>query len=280
MKVDEFKEILYEKDEEGIVTITFNAPERKNAFSPLTVVEIYWAMDAVEKDDTARAVIFTGAKDPRSSDPKKEAFSSGAYFNPKFLEGLRPDVKSEIDLSDPAQKRLFIKMWGINKPIIAAINGLAIGFGFTMPLGCADLIYASEHAWMQLPFVTLAIAPEFASTYILPGLIGMQKTKEIMFFGEPITAQQAFELNIINKVLPHNELIPFAREKARKLIPPRGAGLALGVVKQALHRPLMDRLSAALDLENEALNKLFTTSDFREAIAARMGKRSPAFKGA
>ncbi|MFC1821740.1 enoyl-CoA hydratase/isomerase family protein [Thermodesulfobacteriota bacterium] len=276
-----YHEILYEKEEEtGIVTITLNMPKRKNAFSPLTVLDFFKAMDEFEADDSAKALIITGAKDPDSNDPKKEAFSSGGFFDLKFMEELSEEIKAQIDLTDPAQKKLFIKMWAIDKPIVAAINGLAVGFGFTLPLGCADLIYMSEHAWATLPFAVLGIVPEFASTYILPRIVGFQKAKEILFMGERITAQQAFDLNLVNKVLPHDELIPYAREQTLRLIPPKGAGQAIRVIKRALHKPLIDGMTAALDLENEGLNKMFTTSDFKEAIVARLERRAPVFKGA
>jgi len=276
-----YHEIRYEKEEEtGIITITLNMPKRKNAFSPLTVLDFFKAMDEFDEDDSAKALIITGAKDPDSNDPKKEAFSSGGFFDLKLMEELSEEIKAQIDLTDPAQKKLFIKMWAIDKPIVAAINGLAVGFGFTLPLGCADLIYMSEHAWATLPFGVLGIVPEFASTYILPRIVGFQKAKEILFMGERITAQQAFDWNLVNKVLPHDELIPYAREQTLRLIPPKGAGQALRVIKRALHKPLIDSMTAALDLENEGLNKMFTTSDFKEAIVARLEKRAPVFKGA
>jgi len=127
-------------------------------------------------------------------------------------------------LTDIAQKKLCLKLWSLYKPVIVAMNGLAIGGGLTIPLACADLIFASEHAWARLPFVSLGIVPEFASSYFLPRLLRFQRAKEIMFFGEKITAQQLLEMGIVNRVLPHGELISYARETALKLIPPRGHG--------------------------------------------------------
>ncbi len=280
MELDRFNDILYEKEEEtGIVTITLNNPKRKNAFTPVTALELFEALDAFEVDESAMALIITGAKDPDSDDPKKEAFSSGAYFDPGSLDQLGDEAKREMYLSDPAQKKLFIKMWNIEKPIIAAINGLAVGFGFTLPLA-ADLIYMSEHAWGQFPFGILGIVPEYASTYILPRLIGMPKAKEIIYLGERITAQRAFEMNLINKVLPHDELLPYAREIALRLIPPRGASRGLRLTKRAMHKPLLQNMISALDMENEGLTIAFTTSDFREAVRARLERRPPVFKGA
>ena len=280
MKTEDFTDILYEKDEKtGIVTVTLNTPKRKNALSPITFYELYCAAEEMEKDETAMAMIITGAKDPDSDDPANEAFSSGGYFNPDVLESLTEEEKAQIDFTDIAQKKYTLKMWAFDKPVIAAINGLAIGGAFTMALSCADLIYVSEHAWVTLPFINLGIIPELASTYLLPRLIGFQKAKEIIYFGEKIHAQQLFELGLVNRVLPHDELLPYAKEMALKLIPPGGAGLAIKLAKRALHKPLKDAITEALDMENKGLNITFSTSDFMEGVTARKEKRAPVFQG-
>jgi len=279
MKTENFKEILYRKEDNGIVTVTLNIPKRKNAMSSYTFFELFWAVDAMEKDDSARIMILTGAQDPDSQDPANESFSSGGYFNPAALEGISEEVKAQIDFTDIAQKKLTLKMFGFDKPVIAAVNGLVIGGAFTMCLSCCDLIYCSEYAWASLPFVGLGIIPELASSYLLPRLIGLQKTKEIMFFAERITAQELFALGLINKVLPHDELMPYARERALKLIPPQGAAYAVRLAKRAIHKPLIEAVTQALDLENQGLNEAFKTGDFLEALMARKERRPPAFKG-
>lgn len=280
MEIEDFKDISYEKDDAaGIVTVTLNTPGRKNAMSPLTFLELWWAVDTLERDDRAQVMIITGARDPRSNDPAAEAFSSGGYFNPNALDGVPPEVMAEIDLQDIAQKRATLKMWQCDKPIIAAINGLAIGAGITMPICCADLIYMSEHAWFRMPFVSLGIVPEFANTYILPRLIGFQRAKEIIFFGEKVSAEEACAMGLANAVVPHGQLMEKAREAALKLIPPQGAALAVRMTKRALHQPLVENLSRALDFENEGLRRAVTTGDFFEALAARAQRRPPEFKG-
>jgi enoyl-CoA hydratase/carnithine racemase len=280
MKVEAFKEILYQKEDNGIVTVTLNIPKRKNAMSSYTFFELFWAVEAMEQDESARVMILTGAKDPDSQDPANEAFSSGGYFNPAALAEISDEIKAQIDFTDIAQKKLTLKMWQFDKPVIAAVNGLVIGGAFTMCLSCCDLIYCSEHAWASLPFVGLGIIPELASSFLLPRLIGLQRTKEIMFFAERINAQELFDLGLINKVLPHDQLLPYARERALKLIPPRGAGYAVRLAKRAIHKPLLQAVTTALDLENQGLNEAFKTGDFMEALIARKEKRAPAFKGA
>ena len=279
MKVQDFTDIVYEKDDSGIVTVTLNTPKRKNALSAYTFLELWWAVDAMEKDETAHVMIMTGAKDPDLKDPAKEAFSSGGYFNPAATANLSDEVKAQINVTDIAQKKLTLKMWEFDKPVIAAVNGLVIGGAFTMCLSCADLIYASEHAWMQLPFVNLNIIPELASSYLLPRLIGFQRAKEIMYFCERIPAQELYQLGLVNKVLPHDQLLPYAREMALRLIPPKAAGWAIRTCKRTLHAPLLAAVTTALDKENEGLNQAFTKEDFMEAMTARMEKRPPAFKG-
>ncbi|HOO90005.1 MAG TPA: enoyl-CoA hydratase-related protein [Syntrophales bacterium] len=276
-----FEAVLYEKDDDTkIVTVTINRPEIKNALTLRVLAELNWAADAVDKDDTALALIITGARVEGNTDPTKEAFCSGGYFNPADLESMDEETKAEIDLTDIAQKKLCLKLWSLYKPVIVAMNGLAIGGGLTIPLACADLIFASEYAWGRLPFVSLGIVPELASSYLLPRLLGLQKAKEIMFFGEKMTAQEMYNLGIVNKVLPHGDLIPYARETALRLIPPRGAWKAVRMAKEILHKPLVEAVTGALDRENSALNTLFASKDFVEAVTARIEKREPVFLGA
>jgi 2-(1,2-epoxy-1,2-dihydrophenyl)acetyl-CoA isomerase len=280
MTENSFESILYEKDgDTGILVVTINRPEIKNALTWRVLLELCWATDSAATDDTVKALIITGARSKSDDDPESEAFSSGGYFNPADLESMNEETKREIDLTDLAQKKLCLKLWSLYKPVIVAMNGLAIGGGLTIPLACADLIFASEYAWGKLPFVNLGIVPELASSYLLPRLVGFQKAKEIMFFGEQMTAQQMLEYGIINKVLPHGELISYAKEKALQLIPPKGAWMAVRMTKEILHKPLIEAVTRALDLENTALNTTFLSSDFFEAITARMEKREPVFKG-
>lgn len=278
MDVRNLKTVLYELDEAGIVTITINRPEIKNALSLWTLLELYRAFEAADNDPAAMAIILTGAK-KSGSDPSQEAFSSGGYFNLAELENMDPEDKAQIDLTDVAQKKLCLRIFQIEKPIIAAINGLAIGGGFTIPFACADLIYISEHAWARFPFVRLGITPELASSYLLPRYLGMHKTKELFFFGEKLDARELLEYGMVNKVLPHDGLLPYAREMALKLVLPHGAPLAVHWTKKIMHQPLIEAMTAALDRENEMLNRAFGTADFIEAVNSRIQKRDPIFKG-
>jgi len=280
MKVNDFKSVFYEKDDQtGIVTLTINRPDLKNAMTPGVLIELPRAVDAVAQDNSALAMIITGARPEGGCEPDQEAFCSGGYFDFSEVESLSQEEKDEIDFTDIARKKLCLQLWSLYKPVIVAMNGLAIGGGITIPLACADLIYASEHAWARLPFIRLGIIPELGSSYLLPRLIGMQKTKEIMFFGEKIPAKELERFGIVNKVLPHDELLPYAKEMALKLIPPGGAYMAVRLTKEVLHKQLIEEVTNALDLENEALLATFSSKDFFESLAARMEKREPVFKG-
>ena len=219
MQTTEFKDISYDKDDKGIVTLRFNTPKRKNALSLYTFFEIYHAVDAFEYDDSAFVMIMTGAKGHDSANPATEAYSSGGYFNADAYDGLTADTINKLDQNDIAQKRTTLKIFQCEKPIIAAINGLAIGGAVTLTLAAADQIYMSEHAWLQLPFAKLGLSAELASSFLLPRLVGLQKAKEIMFFAERINAEQALALQLTSKILPHQELLPYARQQALLLMP-------------------------------------------------------------
>lgn len=279
MKTSEFRDIEYLKDEQGIVTLKLNTPNRKNALSMYSFYEIYLAVSAFEQDTSAHVLILTGAVEPEVDDPCKEAFSSGGYFNSDAYEGVSPAVLQQLDLSDIAQKRTTLKLFSCHKPIIGAINGLAIGGGATLALAACDLIYMSEHAWLQLPFARLGICAELASSFLLPRLLGMQKAKEIMFFADRIDAQQALTLQLVNDVLPHSELLHHARLQALQLLPPLGASQAICEMKQLVNTPLVDDVAKALDRENAALQRLFKSADFAEGLAARSERRTAVFSG-
>jgi len=280
VKTEDFRDIAYNKGAgTGIVTLLLNTPARKNALSLYTFLEIWWAADHFQKDDSAHVMIITGARDPNNTDPTKEAFSSGGYFSPDATDGVSEDLLDQIDPTDIAQKRVVEKMCYLDKPVIAAVNGLAIGGGFTLALSCCDLVYMSEHAWIRLPFVRLGLAPELASSFLLPRLIGLQKTKELVFLGEDISAGQALELGLVNKVVPHDELISSVEEVAQKLIPPNGPAMAVRLTKQLLNRQLLQDIQRALNDENAAINQGINSEDFVEAISARIERRAPVYKG-
>ncbi|KKK45008.1 MAG: 3-hydroxypropionyl-coenzyme A dehydratase [Candidatus Lokiarchaeum sp. GC14_75] len=272
MNVEDIESIIYEKEDNGICTATISRPDKRNAVSVFSFLEIRTILNDMEKDENAKVLIITG-------DPRGRAFSSGAFFDSEMLKNASKELLNEIDLNDIAQKETTLSLFKFKKPIIAAINGLAIGGAYTMLLVGADLIYMAEDAWLGLYFSQRAIIPEFGSSFLLPLLVGFQKAKEICYFGENISAQEAEKLGLVNKVLPNDELIPFAREQALRLIPPKGPTAAIQSMKRTMHSYYINILSSTLDLENEGMRKAFASSDFRESIRSLQEKREPTFTG-
>ncbi len=270
MDVKDIEDIIYEKEENGICTATLNVPTRKNAMSFVTFLELETILDDMESDKNAKVLILTGTGD---------SFSSGGYFNMSLLTKVAPEIMKDIDLQDIAQKRLCMRLFNFSKPVIAAINGLAVGAGFTMPLAGADLIYMSEDAWIGFYFVKRAVMAEFAAHFLLPFYVGFQKAKEMIYFGKKITAREAEELGLCNKVLPAEDLMPYAREQALRLLPPKGPYLSIKLMKKTIHDYFRDILSKTLDLENEGLRALLKTSDFRASLKSLVTKKEPVFKG-
>jgi len=272
MNIEDFEDIIYEKEENGICTLTFNRPERRNALSFVTFLEIETAIKDMEQDDNARVLIMTGCEEAN-------AFSSGGYFNMKNLMNIDPPIKKQLDLEDIAIKRLCMTLWNFSKPVIAAINGLAVGAGITMPLSCADLIYMADDAWAGFFFIKRAIVPEFGMSFILPLLIGFQRAKEILYLGDKIPAQRMDKLGLINGVVAHEELMTHCRKVAERLIPPNSPSISIKLMKKLLHDFFRDIVSQTLDKENIVLRSSFKTQDFRESVKSLGEKRDPVFTG-
>ena len=273
MRSEDFKDILFEKEENGIVTVILNRPERKNALSPLTLLELWYAVEIAERDKEIKVMILTGSEEAN-------AFCSGGYFSTKDLKKeIPPELLQEVNLRDMASKKLCLKFWDFQKPVIAALNGLAVGGGFTLPVVCADLVYASEDSWFGLYFIKRAVMPDFATSFLLPFLIGFQKAKELFYFGDKITAQEAEEMGLINKVLPKKDLMPYAREQALRLIPPKGPSVSIKLMKKTIHAYFREIIEKQLDLENKRWVKTIISRDFGESLKALKEKRDPIFIG-
>lgn len=272
MLIEEFSQIKYEKEENGILTVTLNWPTKKNALSPLGLLELWYAVDYAEKDKDVRVMILTGCEEAR-------AFSSGGYFSEDMVKQIPEKYKMEINLRDMASKRLCLKFWDFSKPVISVINGFAVGGGFTLPVICSDLVYMAEDAWWALFFIKRAVIPDFATTVLLPLMIGMNKAKELFYFGDRMTAKDAENLGLVNKVMPREELMSYARKQAFKLIPPRGPSLSIKLMKKTMHSFFRNVLEQQLDLENKGWTKVIQSKDFGESLKALKEKRDPIFIG-
>lgn len=270
----EFKYLLFEV-KNNVATITFNREYKLNAINGKMFDEIYEILDEVATNKDIRSVIITG---------KGRAFSTGGDFN-QASEGMAGDVDSvedggkmqsgelEIDVS---QKRLVLKLQQTPKPIIAAINGLALGGGLNIALNC-DIIYAADNAELGTFFMKRAIIPEMSSTYILPRIVGIHKAKELIFFGDKFSAQEALDMGLINGVFPADEFMDKVREIAEKLA--KGPTYSIGLAKLVINKVLEEKTIQALENEADALFKAFDSEDFTEGLLAFFEKREPDFFG-
>ncbi|MHA1268702.1 MAG: enoyl-CoA hydratase/isomerase family protein [Candidatus Helarchaeota archaeon] len=255
-----YETILFEKKEK-VCTLTLNRPKRKNAINGTMFDEIKDALNKIENDNEIRAAIITGAGN---------AFSSGGDFKIDYSEA---EEGKEIDVS---QKGLVLKLININKPIIAAVNGLALGAGMNIALNC-DLIYASDKAEFGTFFIKRAIIPEMSSTYLLPRIVGIHIAKELIFLGDKFSAQKAKEIGLINDIFPHDIFMSKVNEIATRLA--NGPTFAIGLAKKAINNLLLDKIKQALETEADYLFKTFDSEDFIESLLSFMEKRKPNYKG-
>ena len=259
-------ETLILEEREGVYVLTLNRPDRLNALNEKMASELCDVFRYFDGEKGCRCVIVTGAG---------RAFCSGADIRERFLDRIERGVKRE-ELLRTFPERLLPLMVGMRKPIIAAINGPAVGFGFTFTLAC-DIRIASEDARISLPFVRMGLMPEFGSTFLLPRLIGMGKACELVFTGKMIDAREAFEMGLVNKVVPPEKLMEEAMNMAEEIRD--NAPLSIQFSKRALYRGLFSSLESQLEYEGAVLEILRNTEDHKEAVRAFLEKRKPNFKG-
>jgi len=249
--------------EENIVWITLNRPHRLNAFNDVLIEELSEALDTVENDPSVRCVIITGEGD--------RAFSAGADITafPKATP-----VKAE-EFARGGQK-VFSKIEEMSKPVIAAINGYALGGGLELALAC-DFRIASEHAELGSPEINLGIIPGWGGTQRLVRTVGLRNAKKLVMLGERIKADEALKMGLIDKVVPFEKLREEAKALAKKLA--EGPPIAMKYAKHALNFGSQVPLDIGLRLEATLMALLFSTQDIKRGIEAFMSKRKPEFKG-
>ncbi|KAF0108086.1 MAG: Enoyl-CoA hydratase/isomerase [Anaerolineaceae bacterium] len=258
----ELKNLLIETTD-GIAVVTINRPQSLNALNSDVVAELDSALHALEADAGVKVVVITGAGE--------KAFVAGG------------DIKEMLDM-DPAAGRAFAQrgqqmiraIEQMKKPVIAAVNGYALGGGLELALAC-DFIYASEKAKLGLPEVTLGIMPGFGGTQNLPRLIGPNRAKEMIFSGKQLTAGQAREWGLVNEVAPAEELMARVMEIAKRI----AANGALGVsaAKDAVSHGLDMAKEDGLRYEGAVFGLLFNSEDQKEGMRAFVEKRPAEFKG-
>jgi len=252
---------------EQVATITLNRPDHMNTINAVMLNELVSHFEDVSLDEEIRVVIFTG---------EGRAFSAGADITDidEFL-GLQKEFAENQDTLK-LMNRVALAIRHTPKPVVAAVNGVAAGGAANLVLAC-DIIVASEKAKLAEVFINIGLVPDGGGTYFLPERIGYHRAAEIIFTGKILSAQEALDLGLYNRVVPPEEVMSAAREVAQELAqkPP----LALTAGKAILNREAIPRLRAYLEDEARAQRAMFKTQDAREGITAFFEKRKPNFTG-
>ena len=248
-------------------TITINRPDVLNAFNDAFSGEFIAALKQAARDPDVRVVVITGAG---------RAFSSGqdlgdleAKYVPGHVPALGADLKKRYD---PWVKLIRT----MDKPVIAAVNGVAAGAGCSLALAC-DMRIASEHAKFIEVFVNVGLVPDSGSTWTLPRLVGIGRAMELCLTGRPVKADEALSIGLVNQVVPADELEAATAKLANKLaaLPGKALSLTKRLLNESLERPLMDQLEA----ESFAQETAGRTKDHFEGVTAFLQKRTPEFTG-
>lgn len=258
----EFRNTLYEKSEQMAI-ITINRPEALNALNAETATEIMARLEDAKNDENTKVIVITGAGD--------RAFSAGADL--KMMKDVTP-VKG-VDLSRLGQQ-LGDHIEALGKPVIAAINGYALGGGLELAMAC-DLRIASENARLGQPEINVGLIPGWGGTQRLPRLVGKGIAKEMIYTGKPIDAKTAERLGLVNSVVPADQLKPKVKELASELAskPP----VAIKLSKALINNSTETHPDVGLWQEAEAFGIVSSTEDFKEGVSAFLEKRKPKFKG-
>jgi len=262
-----YSTIILEKAE-GIATLTLNRPEKLNALNETMAAELLDAFTQVEQDSDVRVLVITGAG---------RAFWAGADVKDLFLKGIEERKRGgeAFDIIGWLHKAC-LQLRNMPKPVIASINGHAVGVGVTLPLQC-DLRIASEEATFSVPFVRLGLIPEFGSTHSLTRLVGLAKACELVFTGKSIGAKEAKEIGLVNEVVPAAELKAATYELAKAVA--QGPPVAVRMAKEALYQGSVADIQTQLQYESLAFGILLPSQDHEEGIRAFLEKRQPTFKG-
>lgn len=249
---------------DGVVTVTLNNPAKKNAISDRMWDELLATFEEVADRPGDRAMVVTGAGD---------AFCSGVDLTGSSIgtDGSQPVITSMRHVADVA-----LALHRIPKPTIAKVNGVAAGAGCNLALGC-DLIVAAENARFSEIFARRGMSIDFGGSWLLPRLVGLHKAKELALLAEIISAREAAEIGLVNKVVAADELDAAVAQWAQRLA--NGPTIALSLTKTMLNESFSTSMAQALEDEGRSQHVNFFTEDIREALSAFANRREPTFKG-
>ena len=256
--------------QDGVATITLNRPEARNALSPDMFAGLGQAVLSCQSSEI-RAVIITGSGGSFCAGADVKDFVN--QLESGGPEGLRQHLKH---LAETFHRDVVLPIRRLEKPVIASIDGVAAGGGLSLALAC-DLRIASDNARFLMAYANIGATADGGSTYLLPRLIGTARAMELYLTDQPVSAQRALDLGLVNQVFPAVELDQATLEFATRLA--NGATMAYGRVKALFDCSWDADLSVQLDAETEAISSITLTADFQEGIKAFAEKRSPRFQG-
>ncbi|MBW1698454.1 MAG: enoyl-CoA hydratase/isomerase family protein [Deltaproteobacteria bacterium] len=257
-----YQNIIVEKDE-GIATITFNRPNVLNALNSELLQEFSLALDEIGEDENIRVLVLTGAGE--------KAFVAGADIKElATLNALKGKLFSQRGHA------IINKLQQLPIPVIAAVNGFALGGGTEIALAC-DFIYASEKATFGQPEITLGLIPGFGGTQRLPRLIGSNLAKEYIFTGNMIPAQEAHRIGLVNRICSAEKLMEEVYQTAKTMA--KKGRVSLRAAKQAINEGANADLTTACNIEIDAFSLCMASEDAKEGTAAFLEKRQPRFRG-
>ena len=257
-----YENILFEV-RDGVGILTFNRPKALNALNPATLDEVADVLKRAAGDDSIRVLVLTGAGE--------KAFVAGADINE--FNSLNP---LSARLFAEKGQGIFFEIERLPKPVIACVNGFALGGGCEMAMSC-DFIYASDKARFGQPEVNLGLIPGFGGTQRLSRLVGRAKAKELCMTAEMVDAQQARDLGLVAKVFPAEQLLDETMKTARALA--SKSAVVLRSIKKVIDSGADIDLKNGCALEAEAFGVCFGSTDMREGVSAFLEKRKPVFKG-
>ena len=239
--------------------VTIHRPEALNALNAKTILELSQVLSLLEEDATCRAIILTGSGE--------KSFVAGADIK----EFANYDFEQAKSLAERGQETLFNKIENLKKPVIAAVNGFALGGGLELAMAC-HIRYASDNARLGLPEVTLGLIPGYGGTQRLPQLIGKGRANEMIFSAQMISAQKAKEIGLVNEVFPQSDLLIKAQELAEVMA--KNSPMA---IEKAIEAVNLSFSKKGFDKEVQSFGELFEMEDKAEGVTAFLEKRKPNF---